>query len=75
MEQWSIPWIGFLQSAVRRVSGPGFDPLFVLTDRGLRRGVFTSVPDLTQAITAWAEHWNNNPTPFGKATAEGIITR
>jgi hypothetical protein len=57
------------------MSGPGVDPLFVLTDRGLRRGVFTSVPDLTQAITAWAEHWNNNPTPFGKATAEGIITR
>jgi hypothetical protein len=57
------------------MSGPGFDPLFVLTDRGLRRGVFTSVSDLTQAITAWAEHWNNNPTPFGKAAAEGIITR
>jgi hypothetical protein len=58
------------------VSGPGFDPLFVLTDRGLRRSVFTSVPDLTQATTAWAEHWNNNSTPFiWKATAEGIIAR
>ena len=47
-----------------------------LTDRRLRRGVFTSVPDLTQAITTWAEHWNNNPTPFiWKATAEDIITK
>jgi len=37
--------------------------------------VFTSVPDLTQAITTWAEHWNNNPTPFiWKATPEDIIT-
>ena len=27
----------------------------------------------TQAITTWAEHWNNNPTPFiWKATAEDI---
>ena len=48
----------------------------VLTDRRLRRGMFTSVPDLTQAITNWAEHWNNNPTPFiWKATAEDIITK
>ena len=27
-----------------------------LTDKRLRRGVFTSVTDLTQAITTWAEH-------------------
>jgi hypothetical protein len=47
-----------------------------LTDRRLCRGVFTSVPDLTQAITTWAEHWNNNPTPFiWKATTEDIITK
>jgi hypothetical protein len=58
------------------VSGPGFDPLLVLTDRGLRRGVFTNVPDLTQAIATWASHWNNNPTPFiWKDTAEDSITR
>jgi hypothetical protein len=38
--------------------------------------VFTSVPDLTQTITTWAEHWNNSPTPFiWKATAEDIITK
>jgi transposase len=47
-----------------------------LTDRRLRRGVFTSVADLTEAITTWAEHWNDNPTPFiWKATAEDIITK
>jgi transposase len=47
-----------------------------LTDKRLRRGVFTSVADLTAAITTWAEHWNANPTPFiWKATAEDIITK
>jgi hypothetical protein len=52
------------------MSGPGFDPLFVLADLRLRRSVFTRVPDLTQAIT-WAEHRNRNATPFiWKATAE-----
>ena len=39
-------------------------------------GVFTSVADLTEAITTWAEHWNNDPKPFiWKATAEDIITK
>ena len=47
-----------------------------LTDKRLRRGVFTSVADLTDAITTWAEHWNTNPTPFiWKATAEDITTK
>jgi transposase len=47
-----------------------------LTDKRLRRGVFTSVADLTAAITTWAEHWNANPTPFTwKATADDIITK
>ena len=32
-----------------------------LTDKRLRRGAFTSVAELTAAITTWAEHWN--PTP------------
>ena len=35
-----------------------------LTDKRLRRGIFTSVADLTEAITTWAAHWNTNPTPF-----------
>jgi transposase len=47
-----------------------------LTDRRLRRGVFTSVADLSTAITTWAEHWNTDPKPFiWKATAEDIITK
>jgi len=38
--------------------------------------VFTSVADLTAAITTWADHWNEDPKPFiWKATAEDIITK
>jgi transposase len=47
-----------------------------LTDKRLRRGRFTSVADLTQAITTWAEHWNIDPKPFiWKATAADIIAK
>ena len=47
-----------------------------LTDKRLRRGVFTSVADLTDAITMWAEHWNTDPKPFiWKATADDIIEK
>ena len=47
-----------------------------LTDKRLRRGVFTSVAELTAAITTWAEHWNENPKPFiWKAAAEDIIAK
>jgi transposase len=35
-----------------------------LTERRLRRGVFSSVPHLIEAIELWAEHWNDNPRPF-----------
>jgi transposase len=35
-----------------------------LTDKRLRRGVFTSVADLTAAIEQWVAHWNDNPKPF-----------
>jgi transposase len=46
-----------------------------LTDKRLR-GVFTSVADLCEAITIWAEHWNSDPKPFiWKATAEEIIEK
>lgn len=34
-----------------------------LTERRLRRGVFTSVANLTEAIRLWAQ-WNRNPKPF-----------
>jgi transposase len=47
-----------------------------LTDKRLRRGRFTSVADLTDAITTWAAHWNTDPKPFiWKATATEIITK
>ena len=35
-----------------------------LTDRRLRRGVFTSVPNLIKAIETWTEHGNDDPKPF-----------
>jgi transposase len=35
-----------------------------LTERRLRRGVFSSVPHLIEAIEIWAEHWNDDPKPF-----------
>ncbi len=38
--------------------------------------MFTSVADLAQAITIWAEHRNADPKPFiWKATAEDIIAK
>ncbi len=47
-----------------------------LTDRRLRRGVFTSVSDLETAINLWASHWNDDPKPFvWKTTTEDIITK
>ncbi len=35
-----------------------------LTDKRLRRGAFTSVSELIEAIELWARHWNDNPKPF-----------
>jgi transposase len=35
-----------------------------LTDKRLRRGVFTSVPELVAAIDAYIAHHNTNPKPF-----------
>jgi transposase len=47
-----------------------------LSDRRIRRGVFTSVPDLIEAITTWAECWNDDPKPFvWHKTAEEIIEK
>ena len=47
-----------------------------LTERRLRRGVFTSVPDLINAIEIWAEHWNDDPQPFvWHKSAQEIITK
>jgi transposase len=47
-----------------------------LTDRRLRRGTFTSVPALIEAIETYVEHWNDDPKPFmWHKTAEEIITK
>jgi transposase len=47
-----------------------------LTERHLRRGVFTSVPQLIEAIEIWAEHWNEDPKPFvWHKQAEEIIAK
>jgi transposase len=47
-----------------------------LTDRRLRRGVFSSVDELIGAIELWAEHWNDDPKPFvWHKTAEQIIAK
>jgi hypothetical protein len=34
-----------------------------LTDKRLRRGRFTNVAELTEAITTWTQHWNTDPNP------------
>jgi transposase len=47
-----------------------------LTERRLRRGVFSSVPQLIEAIEIWAEHWNDDPKPFvWHKQAEEIIAK
>lgn len=47
-----------------------------LTDRRLRRGTFTSVAELEEAIQLWASRWNEDPKPFvWKATATEILEK
>jgi transposase len=47
-----------------------------LTERRLRRGVFTSVDDLLDALTGWTDNWNAEPKPFvWHKTAEEIIAK
>ena len=47
-----------------------------LTDQRLRRGTFTSVAELIQAITTWTDHGNTNPIPFvWHAAASDIIEK
>ena len=47
-----------------------------LTDKRLRRGSFCSVEHLTNAISLWAEHWNDDPKPFiWRAQADDIIAK
>lgn len=47
-----------------------------LTDRRLRRGVFTSVEHLIAEIVDWVDRWNTSPTPFvWHAKAEDILKK
>jgi transposase len=47
-----------------------------LTDKAIRRGIFTSVPDLIAAIEAYLQATNDNPQPFQwTATAEQILAK
>jgi transposase len=47
-----------------------------LTDRRLRRGSFSSLDELIDAIELWAEHWNDDPKPFvWHKTAQEIINK
>ena len=47
-----------------------------LTDRRLRRGTFTSVPHLVDAVTTWVAHWNEDPKPFEwHAAADEILEK
>ncbi len=47
-----------------------------LFDKRLRRGAFSSVAALIEAIEAWAAHWNLNPKPFvWHKPAEEIIEK
>jgi transposase len=48
----------------------------LLTERRLRRGTFTSVGALIEAIEIWVEHWNDQPTAFlWHTTADEIIAK
>jgi transposase len=47
-----------------------------LTERRLKKGTFSSIDQLQEAIELWAQHWNENPKPFiWKKSAEDIITK
>jgi transposase len=47
-----------------------------LTTKRLRRGVFHSLPELVEAITAYLENYNASPTPFvWTASASDILAK
>jgi transposase len=47
-----------------------------LTTRRLRRGVFRSLSELVEAITAYLDHYNASPTPFvWTASASDILAK
>ena len=47
-----------------------------LTDKAIRRGVFASVDELIDAITAYVEAWNCRPTAYvRRKTAQQILDK
>ena len=47
-----------------------------LTNRRLKKGAFSSVAQLKDAIGIWTEHWNEDPQPFiWKKPADEIIAK
>ena len=55
-------WLKFLRKIHRET--PKDKTLHLITAERLRRGVFTSVPELEQAIDDYIAHHNTNPKPF-----------
>jgi len=71
-ERWHLHFTPTSSSWLNLVEGW----FHLLTERRLRRGTFTSVDVLIEAIELWAEHWNDDPQPFvWKKTADQIITK
>jgi len=46
-----------------------------LTDKPLRRGVFTNVSELVEAITTWGSHWDEDPSSFIWHASADIIEK
>ncbi|MFV2013566.1 hypothetical protein ACFHVG_27720, partial [Micromonospora sp. LOL_027] len=63
----------------RRSNAPGLpDEIFfgIITRQAIRRGTFTSVPDLTAAIRAFIDGYNQRCKPFAwTKTADQILTK
>jgi transposase len=61
----SASWLNMVERFFRDIS-----------ERGLRRGVFRSVPELVQVITDYVARHNDNPKPFiWTATASDILEK
>ena len=61
----SASWLNMVERFFRDIS-----------ENRLRRGVFTSVPELIEAIEAYVGHHNQHPKPFiCTATAKDILAK
>ncbi len=71
-DRWHLHFIPTSSSWLNLVEGW----FKLLTERRLRRGTFTSVDHLIDAIEEWASHWNDDPKPFvWKKPADEIIAK